>query len=46
MNQATELWGITDKELQEVRRSLAELGRACIQKAADWLEAGGPGKVS
>jgi len=31
--------------LQEVRRSLAELGRACIQKAADWLEAGGPGKV-
>jgi len=23
---AAELWGITDKELQEIRRSLAELG--------------------
>jgi hypothetical protein len=23
---ATELWGITDRELQEIRRSLAELG--------------------
>ena len=23
---AAELWGITDRELQEIRRSLAELG--------------------
>jgi hypothetical protein len=43
---AVELWGITDRELQKIRRSLAELGQACIQKVADWLEAGGPGKVN
>jgi len=26
MNQAAELWGITDRELKEIRRSLEELG--------------------
>jgi hypothetical protein len=26
-------------------RKLAELGRACTQKVADWVEAGGPGQV-
>ena len=31
--------------LEEAHRKLAELGRACTQKVADWLEAGGPGKV-
>jgi hypothetical protein len=26
VDEAAELWGITDKELKEIRRSLAELG--------------------
>jgi len=30
---------------EEAHRKLAALGRACTQKVADWLEAGGPGKV-
>ncbi|MGA9349886.1 MAG: N-6 DNA methylase [Anaerolineae bacterium] len=30
---------------EEAHLKLAELGRACTQKVADWLEAGGPGKV-
>jgi methylase of polypeptide subunit release factors len=29
----------------EVHRRLAELGRECSEKVADWLEAGGPGKI-
>ena len=39
------MWGITERELKEIRRSLAELSRACTQKVTDWLEAGGPGKI-
>jgi len=30
---------------EEAHLKLADLGRACTQKVADWLEAGGPGKV-
>lgn len=30
---------------EEGHLKLAELGRTCTQKVADWLEAGGPGKV-
>jgi SAM-dependent methyltransferase len=30
---------------EEAHLELAELGRACTQKVADWLEGGGPGKV-
>jgi len=30
---------------EETHLKLAELGRACTQKVADWLEAGGPGRV-
>jgi len=30
---------------EEAHLKLAELGRACTQKVADWLEAGGPGQV-
>ena len=30
---------------REEHFKLAELGRACTQKVADWLEADGPGKV-
>jgi hypothetical protein len=30
---------------KEAHLKLAELGRACTQKVADWLGAGGPGKV-
>jgi hypothetical protein len=28
-----------------VHRRLAELGKECSEKVADWLEAGGPGKI-
>jgi len=45
VNQAAELWGITDKELQEIQRLLAELGQVCTQKVAEWLQSGGPGKI-
>ena len=31
--------------MQEIQRSLAELGKNCSEKVAEWLEAGGPGKV-
>jgi hypothetical protein len=30
---------------EKAHLKLAELGRACIQEVAEWLEAGGPGKV-
>jgi len=30
---------------EEAHRKLVKLGRACTQKVADWVEAGGPGKV-
>ena len=30
---------------REEHLKLAELGKACTQKVADWLEAGGPGKI-
>ena len=31
VDQVAELWGITDKKLQEIRRSLAELGSGAGQ---------------
>ncbi len=42
---STGIKGNPAEKIAEKHLKLAELGRVCTQKVADWLEAGGPGKV-